>query len=354
MSRPLRFLAGPEAAARIREEGYHQELFDVVAGASGGPKWLTLTRLDRAIFGTWFKDRTRPLHLIGSSIGTWRFACIAQRDPVAACARFEEAYLEYVVERPVTPSRLTQDGRDLLRVILGRDGPREILSHPAMRLAILAVRGRGPAGRNHPLFMGTGLVAAAIGNAISRRSLPLFFERTLIHDTRSLPPFDCGTGFPTQPVPLTVDNLETALLASGAVPFLFDLVAELQGARPGLYMDGGIMDYHLDIGFRPSGLVLYPHFFDRVVPGWFDKFLGWRRANGTNLSRTLLICPSREFVAALPHGKIPDRGDFKRFPTAERLSYWKRVVAETERLVDAYHEAVERDRVPDLLEPLER
>ena len=277
----LRILAGPEARARITKEGLHEDLFDRVAGASGGPKWLALTRLDRAIFGTWFRARTRPLAMVGSSIGCWRFACVA-----------------------------------------------------------------------HPLALGTGRAAAAIAKMASRRSLPLFFERTLVHDGRSPPPFDLTTGFPTVTVPLTARNMVDALLATAAVPFLFEPVAALDGARPGLYLDGGIMDYHLDIPFAGDGLVLYPHFSDRVIPGWFDKFLKWRKADPRNLSRTVLVCPSAEFVAGLPHGKIPDRGDFKRIPTARRLIAWKRAVAETQRLADAWSEARERGRLEDLVEPL--
>lgn len=355
-SRPLRFLAGPEAMARIRAEGLHEDLFDVVAGASGGPKWLALTRLDRAIFGRWFRDRQRPLHMVGSSIGCWRFTCVAQRDPVAACRRFEEAYLGYVVEaapgNPITAARLTEDCRQLLAIILGEGGAGEVLSHPAMRLSILAVRGRGMLGRDHPLSLGSGLAAAAIANAVSRRSLPLFFERTLVHDTRDDPPFDLAGGFATHAVALTPGNLVPALLATAAVPFLFQPVPALEGGKPGLYLDGGIMDYHLDIPYRAPGLVLYPHFSDRVVPGWFDKALRWRKAAPANLSRTLLLCPSREFLASLPHGKIPDRGDFTKLTTAARHTYWQRVVAETERLVDCFNEAVEKQTVPDLLEPL--
>lgn len=361
----LRILAGPEARARIAKEGLHEDLFDLVAGASGGPKWLALTRLDRAIFGTWFRTRTRPLAMVGSSIGCWRFACVAQRDPVAACRRFEEAYLDYTVDGPVTPKRLSDDCRALLRIILAGEGETgalredlpnhgadQILTHAAMRLSILAVRGRGPAGLAHPLALGTGLAAAAIANMASRRSLPLFFERTLVHDGRSPPPFDLTTGFPTVTVPLTARNMVDALLATAAVPFLFEPVAALDGARPGLYLDGGIMDYHLDIPFAGDGLVLYPHFSDRVIPGWFDKFLKWRKADPRNLSRTVLVCPSAEFVAGLPHGKIPDRGDFKRIPTAQRLTAWKRAVAETQRLADAWAEARERGRLEDLVEPL--
>lgn len=349
---PLRILAGPEARARIARDGLHEDLFDVVAGASGGPKWLALTRLDRAIFGHWFRERTRPLSMVGSSIGCWRFACVAQRDPVEACRRFEETYLDYTVEAPVTARKLTDDCRALLDVILAGDARAQILSHPAMRQAILAVRGKGPVGRTHPFAMGTGLAAAAIANAASRRSLPLFFERTLIHDDRSPPPFDLASGFPTVPVPLTERNMEAALLATAAVPFMFEPVAELHGARPGLYLDGGIMDYHLDIPFAGDGLVLYPHFSDKVIPGWFDKFLKWRKADPRNLSRTVLVCPSADFIAGLPHGKIPDRGDFKRIPTPQRLTAWRRAVAETERLADIWHEAREKGRLEEMVEPL--
>ncbi|WP_162937508.1 patatin-like phospholipase family protein [Indioceanicola profundi] len=352
MPSPLRILAGPEARARIAKDGLHEDLFDVVAGASGGPKWLALTRLDRAVFGHWFRTRTRPLSMVGSSIGCWRFACVAQRDPAAACQRFEENYLAYTVEAPVTPAILTRHCREFLEVILEGDAREQILTHPSMRQAILAVRGRGPAGRAHPLAMGTGLAAAAIANAASRRSLPLFFERTLVYDDRSPPPFDLAKGFRTISVKLTAQNMEAALLATAAVPFVFEPVLELHGARPGLYLDGGIMDYHLDIPFQGDGLVLYPHFSDRVIPGWFDKFLKWRKADPRNLSRTVLVCPSAEFIAGLPGGKIPDRADFKRMPTAQRLLAWKRAVAETQRLADIWHEAREKDRLADLVEPL--
>ena len=40
--------------------------------------------------------------------------------------------------------------------------------------------------------------------------------------------------------------------------------------------DGGIIDYHLHLPYhRAQGLVLYPHFIDRIVPGWLDKALPW-------------------------------------------------------------------------------
>ncbi|NNB98072.1 patatin-like phospholipase family protein, partial [Corallococcus exiguus] len=95
MSQSLTLLAGPDALRILRERGLRAEDVDILPGASGGPKWLGLEGIDRVLFGELLQQpRTRPLHLIGSSIGSWRLACLAQKDPVAALRRFADAYLE--------------------------------------------------------------------------------------------------------------------------------------------------------------------------------------------------------------------------------------------------------------------
>ena len=42
-------------------------------GASGGPKWLVLHGLDRVLM-PWLLAEARPIHAIGSSIGSWRMS----------------------------------------------------------------------------------------------------------------------------------------------------------------------------------------------------------------------------------------------------------------------------------------
>src|SRR6478735_7059711 len=89
----LTLLAGRNATALLRDRGLRAEDVDVIPAASGGAKWLVLAGLDRYLFGEFLQQpRQRPLHLIGSSIGSWRMACLAQRDPVAALGRGHEAY----------------------------------------------------------------------------------------------------------------------------------------------------------------------------------------------------------------------------------------------------------------------
>ena len=84
--------AGKTAAKIINEQGFKPELFTSFLGASGGPKWFTLFGLDKYIFGEFFKHRTQPLNLIGSSAGAFRSACFAQNDPVAAIKRLAKSY----------------------------------------------------------------------------------------------------------------------------------------------------------------------------------------------------------------------------------------------------------------------
>src|SRR5690606_2267798 len=65
---------------------------------------------------------------------------------------------------------------------------------------------------------------------------------------------------------LGTDSLRPALLASGSIPMVMEAVRDIPGASEGVYRDGGLLDYHLDLPWRAPGGVLYPPFIDRVVP----------------------------------------------------------------------------------------
>ncbi|MEM9757933.1 MAG: patatin-like phospholipase family protein, partial [Pseudomonadota bacterium] len=85
-----------------------------------------------------------------------------------------------------------------------------------------------------------------------------------------------------------------------------------------------------------DGLLLYPHFRADLTTGWFDKFLPWRRHRAPALERMILISPSRAFVASLPRGKIPDRGDFRHLPPVERIRYWRACVERSRELAEDF------------------
>ena len=327
MSSFLTFRAGPAALALIRERGLRAEDVDIVPAASGGAKWLSIGGLDQYLFGEFLqRPRARPMHLIGSSIGSWRMACLAQRDPVAALARGHHGYIYDQLYTPKpTPHEVTGVLSRLLDDLLGPNGIEEILTHPWARLHVITAMTKRLAARGSRLALGAAMAAVAFGNLVSRRALGLRIRRFVFDSVGDDRPFQFSD-LPTVHAALTRENLRAVLLASGAIPMVVEGV-EIPG-RPGeVHWDGGVLDYHPDLDFGPGdGLILYPHFYDHIVPGWFDKRLPWRRASGINFDRVLLIAPSAKFVASLPGGKIPDRKDFSSLTEVDRIRRWQGVL----------------------------
>jgi predicted acylesterase/phospholipase RssA len=333
---------------RLRSSGLDPADVEVIPGAAGGPKGLGLAGLDRALFGEWLPGAPRVRHLVGSSIGAWRFAAAATRDPVGALASFARLYTAQCY--PSRPSRqfVTKCAREMLgELFAGRE--EEILASPDYRLHILTVRGRWPLRRDHRFGTPFGFGMAAMANIVGRRHLARFIDRTVFHDVRDGPPFGAGfDAFNTHAVPLDRHNLGEALLASASIPLVLEGVADIPGSPAGTYWDGGLIDYHLHLPFRHTGgLVLYPHLTDRIVPGWLDKGMPWRTARGEWLDNVVLVAPSREYLAKLPHGKLPDRSDFRRYAgdDAGRMRDWRTAISESDRLAEAFLEFARR---PDM------
>ena len=353
MSPLLTLRAGPAALSHLREHGgLRAEQIDIVPGASGGAKWLGIGGLDRYLFGHVLQQpRAHPLHLIGSSIGSWRMACLAQRNPVAALARGHEAY---IYRQHYTPKPKAREVSDVLAraldYLLGEQGVREILSHPTFRLHVITAESRGMAASHRKPVFATAMLLAAAANLVTRRSLDWQMRRTIFHSAGEHSPFLHLRDLPTVHRSLTPDNLRAVLMASGSIPLLMEGV-RIPGTA-GVHWDGGVTDYHLDLDYGTGkGLVLYPHFYGHVVPGWFDKSLPWRRAGVTNFARTLLVAPSPAFLASLPGGRIPDRRDFIHLTEAERMRRWQTILDASAALGEELHELIETRRLVDRVTP---
>lgn len=349
----LIFKAGAGALESVRKNGFAPERIGTLAGASGGAKWLVLSQLDRAILQTIVPKLRQPVHMIGSSIGSWRFSCYAQSDPIAAIDRFEMAYLEQSYSPDPGIDEITQKSREIIDFVMRDKGVEHTLAHPVLRPHVMTVRAKHIVANEHPFALGAGLMAAAALNVASRRSLGLFFERALFFDERDLPPFFELNGFPMQRVPLTTENYKDAVVASGSIPLVLKGVRNIGGARPGVYRDGGVIDYHLDLPqSQPDQLTLFPHFYSYIVPGWFDKKLAWRKPDPAHIDRTIVVSPSDEFVASLPLSKIPDRTDFVNFSSLDRTRNWRAVVRACERMAEEFVEVIEHDQLAARLQPL--
>ena len=364
--------AGSRAQKHLREYGLRPNDIDIVPGAAGGPKGLGLALLDEYLFADWlpsgFASRTKPVKLIGASIGAWRFAAVCRSDPREGLAALAKAYSEQKYPKKVDAKFVSAYARNLTDALFsGREA--ELLSNPHYQLNVLVVRGKGilqreARGRTH-----AGFAMAALANAMGRPHLRHFLDRVWFYADQQIgnaPESRASTGFPadgqeifdrfhTHYVKLNEKNFGDALIASGSIPLVLEGVAQIADAPRGTYWDGGIIDYHLHLPYhRTPGLVLYPHFTDKIVPGWLDKMLPWRKATGPWLDNMILISPTREYLDSLPHRKLPDRNDFKRFADdyEGRLRYWRQAMAMSAQLRDEFAELVASGRIADAVLPL--
>lgn len=356
MSKNLIFLAGKQAYKTIRNSGLHPEKVKAVYGAAGGPKWLLLNRLDRALFLDWFKERKSPLFLLGSSIGAWRFSAMSCKGPLTAQKVFEENYLNQRFSNFPSPKEITDESRRIINTFLEEPQLQEILEHPYLRPSFISVRCKGLTALEGKLSLGLGLFYAYLGNLINRRYLNQQFERTLFFHPKSNPQIPFNEDFKVNKVELTTQNYRQALLATGSIPLVMEGVKEIPGAPAGTYRDGGIIDYHLDLPFKTKEdeIVLFPHFSNRVIPGWLDKKLEHRKPSAENMQNVLLVAPSNSYLATLPNGKIPDRNDFKSYKgrDQERIRDWKTAVERGEILAEEFMEVVTTGRIKDLVLPM--
>lgn len=353
----LQIHAGPLALQQIRQHGLRAQDIAVIPAAAGGPKGLILSHLDRWLFSSWLPSAPRSRSLIGASIGAWRMAAACQTDAVQGFASLAEHYCQQRYSaRPSEQEVGTACERLLADCLDGQQAA--ICQHAHFHLHIVTARGkrflRAP---QKKWQIRLGFAAAALANLATRAGLAGHLQRVVVGDTRDdlfwlrdsvdnsiEHAFD---QFQTAFAPLAADNLAQALLASGTLPLIMPPLRNLRHAPPGTYWDGGLIDYHLALPYvrlwqqKPGELVLYPHFEARIVPGWFDKSLPWRRALRAGerhwLDNVILLSPSPAFIQGLPRRKLPDRQDFFHFGQQHnaRIRDWQQAIGEGERLRDA-------------------
>ena len=350
----LSIFAGETVRSIIKENGLKPEMIKVIAGAAGGPKFLVLSQIDRYLFSEWL-DSDRPIDLIGSSIGAWRFAALSMKQPLDAYERLHFAYTNQQYEQRPTREEVNSESFKIMDAFLGKTGISEIISNENRRLNILSVKCRGLISSDNKLLLGLGLTGAALGNVVSRKLMGGFFKRALFHHPQHHPPFLQKSEFPIERIPLSENNLQQALLSSGSIPFVMSGIFDIDGAPKGTYRDGGLIDYHMDIPYNvgENAIVLFPHYTNKVIPGWLDKKITWRKPNHEHLKKVLMVCPSDAFVSDLPFGKIPDRNDFYKFEgqDEERIKYWQAVAEKSKVLAEELHEALNHQSLEGLVKP---
>ncbi|MFT5521240.1 MAG: hypothetical protein ACI9IA_001841 [Enterobacterales bacterium] len=340
----LEIYAGKSALKTIEKNGFTPDLFSSFLGASGGPKWFTLYDLDKYIFGDFFNNREQSLNLIGSSVGAFRNACFAQKDPLAAIERFAKNYHETTYSNKAKPEEVTSKAVEMMDAIFGESGEQEIVDNPHFKAHFIVAKCNGFVGYENKFLQGLGLAKSYVNNRINRTRLNSQYERYIFQSSNSDLKLSDPDNISTSRVPFSKANIRKALLASGSIPMVMEGINDIENCPQGMYRDGGIVDYHFDFEIKNSGLTLYPHFSSTLKAGWFDKNLS-RNVRLKHYDNTVLVCPSAEFIHSLPHHKIPDRNDFVGMDREQRMLYWQQVMNESAKLTESFDQLYKKQQI---------
>ncbi len=340
----LEIYAGDSALKTIEEKGFTPDLFSSFLGASGGPKWFTLYGLDKYIFGEFFNKQQQTLNLIGSSVGAFRSACFAQKNPIAAIERLAKNYNETTFSPKAKPEEVSRKAVEMMDVIFGESGEQEIIDNPHFKAHFIVAKCNGFVASENKFLQGLGLAKSYVNNRISRPRLNSQYERYIFQSSNSALKLNDPDNISTTRVPFSKANIRSALLASGSIPMVMEGINTIENSPPGMYRDGGIVDYHFDFEIKNSGLTLYPHFSSTLKAGWFDKNLS-RKVRLKHYDNTVLVCPSAKFIHSLPYHKIPDRNDFVTMDSEQRMQYWQQVMNDSEKLAESFDQLVQNQEI---------
>ncbi|WP_019027508.1 patatin-like phospholipase family protein [Colwellia piezophila] len=367
----LEIYAGKNALRIIQENGFKQELFTNFLGASGGPKWFILFGLDKYLFGNFFKGRNTELNLVGSSAGAFRAAALAQNNPIEAINRLAYTYANTVYSAKPTAQEISDQAVTIVDQLFAENGADEVINNHVFKAHFLVAKCKGLTAFDNKFMQGAGLINSMLLNKLGRRLLSRQYQRYIFKQPSSNLVINDPYNFNNVYHDLTPNNIKSALLASGSIPMVMSGIKDINGCTNGTYRDGGIIDYHFDFSLsndyknqrhdsrqsradsneiyrntngKGKGLTLYPHFSSVPKAGWFDKNSN-RKVLAHSYEDTVLLAPSERFIQSLPFNKIPDRTDFTKLDTTTRIHYWQKVLAETDKLAECFHEFVAKQDI---------
>lgn len=351
MPNTFRIKAGPAAIRHIKEHGLNPKDISVIPAAAGGPKWIVLYAFDKYLMKYWFSDLDIPLHLVGASAGAWRMMCYAVTQSEQTLDRFLHSYVEQTYPEWPTGTEVSQKLKDILKFTLENDGVNDILTPTNRFLHVITSQTsfRPKEGSSYKLQFGK----IVLKNLVSRNLLNGEIDR-LIFSNGGLPNelFSIRDKIKTIYTELSPQNISEALRATGTIPMLMDPVTSIT-EKPNMLWDGALVDYHIGLEYTSPGLVFYPHFSERIIPGWFDKFTPWRKVDEKVTDKMIMLYPSKEFVATLPDQKIPDRKDFETYfdQKEKRISNWYEVAKRGQDIAEEFDELYKTGSLIDCVQP---
>ena len=185
-TKALSIRAGHLARQLILDEGLQAQHVDIIPGAAGGPKGLGLQGLDQAIFDEFLPQYQMRRYLVGSSIGSWRFASILAWGATQGTKRLAHFYTHMNFQKGMNFADISSVCNDMLnQLILGKE--QQIVHHPDYHLTIMAVKSRHVFNSDHRLPLLASVAGIVASNTIKRRASKAFMQRVVVQPQHTQP-----------------------------------------------------------------------------------------------------------------------------------------------------------------------
>jgi hypothetical protein len=348
--------AGKRAYEIIQDGGFHFDRVTTYFGPATGPRWLIASGFDLALLKNGLLGRSKAIHLVGSSAGAMRFAAWLQPEPEKSYRTLMESYIGITYKRNDTPATVLESLVNLANAYIEDDALSFALANKKYRLVIITARARNLVASELKWVQRIGIGICFLFNAINRSYIHDFAERVVFYNGPKPPHFCLRPGYRGRYIRLNEINFKYAVMASGAIPLVVAGIKDIYGAPSGVYRDGGLIDYHLTHNYAPTNedIILFFNHQERIIPGWLDKRLSYRRPQADILDNVVMIYPTDSFIAKLPGGRVPERDDFAIFidDPATRIKNWRRAVELAQPLGEEFLELVESKKIKDVVEKI--
>jgi hypothetical protein len=349
----LQIKAGKKAHEVIQDGGFHLGHITTYFAPATGPRWLVATGFDLTLLESKLLGGSKTVSLIGSSAGAWRFAAWVQPEPEKSYRNLMKAYITTTYSRADTPATILQSMQSIVNAFIEDDALPFALANKKYRLAILTARAKNLISSEVQWIQKVGLGICFLISAVNSSYIYNFAERVIFFNGAKPPHFCLRHDFHGRYIPLSEVNFKHTVIASGAIPLVIAGVRNIYGAPIGVYRDGGLTDYHLAQNYasKDDEITLFFNHQERIIPRWMDKKLTYRKPPENILDNVLMVYPSDDFIAALPGGKVPDRGDFDTFidNPEVRIERWLQAVQLAQPLGEQFLELVESGKIRDVV-----
>ncbi|MCX5850354.1 MAG: hypothetical protein NTW65_13060 [Deltaproteobacteria bacterium] len=217
MSR-IRIKAGKKIYEIIKDGGFNFDSVSTYFGPAVGPRWLIASGFDLTLLKGGFLGRSKPVQLVGSSAGAFRFAAWLQPEAIQSYNKLLNTYINVTYSREDTPATVLDKMIGVINEYLEDDALPFALANKKYRLVIITARVRGLVAFKNIGLQKLGLITCFVFNYFSRENIYKFADRVVFYNASKPPAFCLKSQFRGTYVQMNEINFKYAVLASGAIP----------------------------------------------------------------------------------------------------------------------------------------